>query len=213
MPITCLVLDCDGVILESMNIKTQAMAMLAAPYGHEAVDRLVLYHTLHGGVNRRQKFIWFFEEVLEEEYTEEILQQWNARFEDMTVEAVKTCALVPGIEEVLQKWHGKLPIYVCSGASHDELNMILQYRGLGPYFTGIYGAPPAKAKLLQDIVNKAKVLPEEVLMVGDAFTDLHAAEEVGTLFYGRGKTFEGGKWPYAEDMTLLHEYLVQHAAR
>ena len=42
MPITCLVFDCDGVILESVPTKTRAFGRIAEPYGHEARDRMLM---------------------------------------------------------------------------------------------------------------------------------------------------------------------------
>ena len=54
MALKCLVFDCDGVILDSVPVKTRAFARLAEPYGEEARDRFVMYHTVHGGVSRYQ---------------------------------------------------------------------------------------------------------------------------------------------------------------
>ncbi len=209
MSITCLVLDCDGIILESMDIKTQAICAVAAKYGQEAVDRLRMHHLMNGGVNRRLKFIWFFEEVLQQSYTDADIDVLEEHFKEMTLEAIRVCPLVPGIKEVLDTWHTKLPIYVCSGAPHHELNTILTQRGLDHYFTGIYGSPPAKSGLLQQIITLAKVDPQDALMVGDAYTDLHAAEDVGTQFYGRGDIFADGKWPYAQDLQQLNAWIKE----
>ena len=55
MALSLIVFDCDGVILESVDAKTKAFGQVAEPLGAEARDRLLLYHTLHGGVSRREK--------------------------------------------------------------------------------------------------------------------------------------------------------------
>ena len=123
---------------------------------------------------------------------------------------MRRCELIPGIARVLEHWQGKLPLYVCSGAPHEELNFILKERGLDRCFTGIYGSPPSKAKLLAMIVDKACVLPDEVLMVGDASTDRNAAEEVGTLFYGTGPDLRGGDFPWGPDLTGLDAWIAEH---
>ncbi len=210
MAISTLVLDCDGVILESMDIKTQAFAELARPYGQEAVDRLTMYHVVHGGINRLVKFAWFFEEFLGKKATEDDLKEWGKRFEELTLEAVKVSPLVPGIEDVLKTWAGKMPIYVCSGAPQDELSYILTQRNLHGYFTEICGAPPSKTPLLESIIRKAKANPAEVLMVGDTGTDSAAAEACGTLFYGRGKLFQNTQWPWEEDLVGLNDWIKQN---
>ena len=66
------------------------------------------------------------------------------------------------------------------------------------------------AKLLAMIVDKACVLPDEVLMVGDASTDRNAAEEVGTLFYGTGPDLRGGDFPWGPDLTGLDAWIAEH---
>ena len=207
-PLACLVFDCDGVILESVPVKTRAFARLVEGYGDEARDRMLMYHKVHGGVSRYRKFAWFFSEVLGREITEQESQDWGRRFSELAYEEVCRCDLVPGIAEVLDTWRGRLPLYVCSGAPHEELVQVLEGRGLRDYFTGIYGSPPAKARLLAQIVREARVDPADVLMVGDAPTDQQAAEEVGTLFYGRGEEVRGGNWPWGEDLTGLNAWIA-----
>lgn len=209
MGLQCIVFDCDGVILESVPVKTRAFGRLTEPYGAEARDRMLMYHKVHGGVNRNRKFEWFFREVLGREITPEELADWSGRFRDIAFEEVCRCELVPGIHEVLDAWKGRLPMYVCSGAPQEELNAVLRGRGLDGYFAGIYGAPPAKAALLRHIVREADVEPEETVMVGDASTDQRAAEEVGTLFYGRGSEVKGGSWPWGEDLRGLNAWLEE----
>lgn len=210
MALKCLVFDCDGVILDSVPVKTRAFARLAEPYGEEASDRFVMFHTVHGGVSRYKKFEWFFREILDREITPAESEEWGRRFAEYALDEVRRCELIPGIAPVLERWRGKLPLYVCSGAPHEELNFILKERGLDSCFTGIYGSPPSKAKLLAMIVDKACVLPDEVLMVGDASTDRNAAEEVGTLFYGTGPELRGGDFPWGPDLTGLDAWIAEH---
>jgi HAD superfamily hydrolase (TIGR01549 family) len=205
--LSCIVFDCDGVILESVPVKTRAFARIAEPYGSEAVDRLIMYHKAHGGVSRYRKFEWLHREVLGREITQEELERLGRKYAEIAFEEVCRCDLVPGIEDVLMRWKGRVPMYVCSGAPHEELNVILQRRGLHQYFAGVYGSPPAKTQLLRGILKEAGVDPATVVMVGDSVTDLNAAESVGTRFYGRGDELRGGSFPWGEDLAGLNEWL------
>ncbi|WP_165177057.1 HAD family hydrolase [Desulfovibrio sp. ZJ369] len=208
MALQCLVFDCDGVILDSVPVKTRAFARLAQPFGDEARDRFVMYHTVHGGVSRYKKFQWFFREVLGREISDEESADWGRRFAEYALDEVRRCPLIPGVADVLETWRGRLPLYVCSGAPAEELRMVLHERGLERYFTGIYGSPPAKALLLAEIVRVAGVLPDHVLMVGDAVTDRDAAESVGTLFYGVGAELKGGDFPWGADLAGLSAWIA-----
>jgi phosphoglycolate phosphatase-like HAD superfamily hydrolase len=208
----CLVFDCDGVLLDSVPIKTMALARLAAPYGDEARDRLVMYHALHGGVSRYLKFAWFFREVLGREITRDESRDWGERFAEYALEELRRCPLIPGVQTVLDSWSGRLPMYVCSGAPAQELGQLLQERDIARYFAGIYGSPPAKAGLLAQIVDASGVAAEETLMVGDATTDRDAAEEVGTRFYGIGDLLRGGDFPWGSDLRDLDGWIRERVA-
>lgn len=207
MALSLLVFDCDGVILESVDAKTDAFAQVAEVYGEEARDRLTLFHRMHGGVSRREKFDWLFREVLGREITPDEMEQLCARFVTYALDNVLNAPLVPGILDVLDRWKGRVPMYVCSGTPQDELVTILERRNLAHYFTGISGTPPAKAELLKAIVRKAGVDPADAVMVGDASTDRLAAEAAETRFYGRGREFDGSGYPWGEDLTGLNPWL------
>lgn len=211
MAIKCIVFDCDGVLLDSVNIKTEAFGKLAQPWGDEARDRMVLYHSMHGGVSRYLKFEWFFREYIGREITPAEKEEWNEKFCSYCLDAVRNCALIPGALATLKAWHGILPLYVCTGAPVAEVSEILKERGLADYFNGIYGSPPAKSKLLEFIVNQdAKLDAPDTLMVGDASTDLEAAEYAGTQFYAIGELLKGGAYPWSMNLEPLNDWIKKN---
>lgn len=212
MALKCLVFDCDGVILDSVPVKTRAFARLTEPYGPEARDRLVMYHTVHGGVSRYLKFAWFFREILHREITPEESAEWGRKFAEYALDEVRKCELIPGALEVLKNWHGRLPLYVCSGTPTDELRLVLKERGLAGYFKDIYGYPPTKAEVLKNIIAAEKLdFPEDALMVGDSITDEDAADKAETLFYGVGKELKGGNFPWSENLAPLDQWIKDHS--
>ena len=212
MALSLIVFDCDGVILESVDAKTKAFGQVAEPLGAEARDRL-RYHTLHGGVSRREKFAWLYREVFHREITPEEMEDCCARFVSYALDNVLNAPLVPGVMDVLERWHGRVPMYVCSGTPQEELQSVLEQRGLARYFTGICGTPPAKAELLKGIVRKERIDPADAVMVGDATTDSDAAEAAETLFYGRGPFFENTAYPHGSDLTGLNRWLEELAGK
>lgn len=211
MALRCIVFDCDGVLIDSVPVKTRAFARLAEPYGAEARERFVQYHMDNGGVSRFKKFVWFFDNIIGRPITEEESVQWGERFAAIALDELRRCALIAGAKEVLQEWAGRLPLYVCSGAPGEEQAAILREKGLAGYFTEICGAPPAKTDLLAQILKRAGVAPEDALMVGDATTDRDAARSVGTLFYGVGDSLkaegERGDFAWGPDLTGLSSFI------
>jgi phosphoglycolate phosphatase-like HAD superfamily hydrolase len=186
MGFSLIVFDCDGVLLESVAVKTDAFRNLFLEHGMNAAERMITYHLAHGGVSRFQKFAWFHREVLGRTITPDEERALNQRFMELCLSGVMAAPFVPGIIDFLKEWHQRLPLYIASGTPDEELKEIIAKRDLNRFFQGVHGTPPDKTALLAGIVERAGVRPGKTLMVGDSSTDLDAALSVGTWFYGRG---------------------------
>jgi len=210
--ISLVVFDCDGVILESVDVKTRAFGKIVEEYGPEAVARMTEYHLTHGGVSRFKKFEWFYDEVLGRKITEEELQALGRKFRQLVFEGVMRSPLVPGIMETLESLHGRLPMYVASGTPNDELLQVLDARNLTLFFKGVYGTPPGKAELLKIIIEQEGIAPNDTLMVGDSSTDLDAAQSCGSSFFGIGAAFAETPWPFGHDCIALGQWIDDHCS-
>lgn len=207
MALSLIILDCDGIILESLDIKARTFARLGLEYGQKSADLLCMYNARYGGVSRYEKFAWWYQEMFGRPITEREKEALNEKFVRYALDEILACALVPGIREVLDTWHERVPIYVASGAPHQELVTVLDVRGLTPYFKGIYGSPPGKANILRNILQETGVPPGEAIMVGDSNTDQLAAEAVRCHFYGRGAFFAPTGHPWSDDLFPLNGHL------
>lgn len=174
------VFDFDGVVLESADIKTEAFAEL-----FDGNREAVAYHLEHVGVSRFEKFRHITTEILGRPYTEADERRLGERFAALVFERVLRCPFVPGARELLQRRAGELPLFVASGTPEDELREIVARRGLLGMFAGVYGTPDTKGEILARIIRERELTPAEVVMVGDATTDLAGAREAGTRFIGR----------------------------
>lgn len=212
MALSCIVFDCDGVILESVDAKTMAFARICDEIDSRHTDDFVAYTTLHGGVSRFEKFSWLIRRIHDRDITEAESAAMGEKFIRYCHESVRNSPLVPGFEETAKQWQDRVPLYVASGAPHYELGDILRRRGLDKYFAGIYGTPPAKAALLLNAVRDAGAAPTETVMIGDSKTDLDAALIVGTRFYGRGPYFKDKAYPWGNDLTGLNAFLESVAS-
>ena len=59
-----LVFDCDGVLLDSNKVKSDAFYELALFAGKEKANELLTYHLKNGGVSRYEKIKYFYSEIL-----------------------------------------------------------------------------------------------------------------------------------------------------
>ena len=82
--IKAIIFDFDGVIVESVDIKTKAFARLFEHEGKVVVEKVVDYHLRNGGVSRFDKFRYFFNEILrrplsDQQFEEMKLFMWAMR--------------------------------------------------------------------------------------------------------------------------------------
>ena len=59
-----LVLDFDGVILDSVNIKTKAFEELFQEQPKEIRKKIINYHIKNGGISRYRKFDYFYKNFI-----------------------------------------------------------------------------------------------------------------------------------------------------
>ncbi len=206
-----IVFDFDGVLVESVDVKTRAFAALYEPYGPEVVQQVVAWHLEHGGVSRYDKFRHFHRVFLGRPLPAAEEAALGDRFSALVEEAVIAAAAVAGAREFLEAWHGRLPLYVASGTPEEELLRIVDRRGMARYFAGVAGAPRKKGAILRDFSFRSGVAPTRMLMVGDAMTDFHGAGEAGVPFLGiapaAANPFPPGV-PVLPDLTGLAGFLA-----
>ena len=197
-----IIFDFDGVVVESGKIKTQAFAELYHPYGEDIVTAVVQFHTQNGGMSRYRKFRHFQEHFLSKPPLTEVEEkQLDIRFSELVVEAVIAAEAVPGAVELIRQQSGKIPLFVASGTPETELKVIVERRGLAPYFTEVRGAPALKKTIIAEILSAHALSPESVLMIGDAMADLEGAQANNTVFLGR--VFPGDPNPFPEHVEVV----------
>ena len=186
------VFDFDGVIAESTDIKTEAFRRL-----FDGDERAVEYHEANMGVSRYDKFRHITTEILGRPYTAEDERRLGERFSELVVDEVVRCPLVPGARELLERLARELPLFVASATPEEEVRRIVALRGLEPLFDGVYGTPATKGEILRQILTERGFDRSDVVMIGDARSDLNGARQAGVRFVGRVP--DGAPDPFAEE--------------
>lgn len=204
------VFDFDGVLLDSVGVKTAAFARLFEPEGAAARDAVVAYHLAHGGVSRYEKFRWAYREILKRPLDPGTERRLGEAFNALVEEAVLSAALMPGARESLEALHGRIPLFVASGTPEEELRRIVERRGLARFFRNVYGSPPDKEAILRRVASELGLAPSGLLMVGDSATDLEGARLAGSEFVGFVPP--GARSPFPADVPVCSD-LRELAAR
>jgi len=178
-----LVFDCDGVVLNSNKIKTQAFYDVAKVYGHEAAQELKDYHVQNGGISRYAKFEYLLTEILKKRIEQSELKRLLDNFSHEVKKALITCEVAEGLDELREKT--KLANWlIVSGGDQEELREVFKVRGLDHYYNrGIFGSPDTKDTILEREVANGNIT-RPALFLGDSKYDYQAAKtaDLGFIF-------------------------------
>jgi phosphoglycolate phosphatase-like HAD superfamily hydrolase len=185
-----IIFDFDGVLVESVDVKTQAFASLYKDYGPEIVKKVVEYHLQHGGVSRFDKFRHYEEVLLGKKLDAEKEKALGSRFAKLVVDSVIAAPWVSGAKEFLDRYSKEISLFVASGTPDDEIREIVARREMSHYFISVHGTPAKKAEIIKAICESHGFDRKRVLMVGDAMTDYEGAVKAGIDFIGRVQSNE-----------------------
>jgi HAD superfamily hydrolase (TIGR01549 family) len=183
--IKAIIFDFDGVVVESVDIKTTAFAELFRNEGETVVKKVVEYHLVNAGVSRYDKFRYIYREILKRDLSDDEFQRLCKKFASLVIEAVVRAPYVKGCEEFLEEYSSSYKCYVASATPQGEMEDIVRRRGIAKYFAAIYGSPTKKTDAVKEIINLYRLSPDEVLYVGDAMSDYEAATENKIYFIAR----------------------------
>ncbi len=184
MQYKALFFDFDGVIADSVEVKTRAFAEIFRVYGPEIQDRVVAHHQANGGMTRKDKFIHYHKEFLNTPLDKGGLDALCRRFSSLVVDEVVASDEIPGAKETLEKWSAVVPCFVVSATPDDEIEAIVARRGLSCYFKEVLGSGRTKSENLSYLLKKYAILPETSVFFGDAASDYRAAVDCGVNFLG-----------------------------
>ena len=146
------IFDCDGVILQSNEIKTKAFKKTLSEFAKSDVNKLIDFHQSNGGMSRRKKLEYFFINILKKDTTS--IDHYLDRFRKFAFDDLCGSNLIPGVYlflELLSK--NNKPCFVASGSLESELKEIFNIKGLSYFFKDIYGTPVDKNTNVVNIKN------------------------------------------------------------
>ena len=179
--IETIVFDCDGVILDSNRIKTEAFYEIGKQFSEEAGERLADYHIRNGGESRYKKFNYLIENILKKEPSIKEVERLSKIFAKITVHNVLNCTIAERIYELRKKTINKKWLVV-SGSDQEELIEIFKVRGLNSLFDGgIFGSPDTKDTILKREIDSGNI-SKSSLFIGDSITDFKASKNANMEF-------------------------------
>jgi phosphoglycolate phosphatase-like HAD superfamily hydrolase len=174
--------DFDGVILNSVNIKTEAFYDMFLPFGKNIADKVVAHHLEHGGVSRFEKFKLYYFQYLGIEINNQKLEELSKEFSGIVLQKVLQSNFINGVVDFIENHNKNYLCYIVSGTPELELRYIVSEREISHLFKGVYGSPLNKIKIVQKILSEEKIDISNSYFLGDASTDLEAAKYFNLKF-------------------------------
>ena len=172
-----IIFDFDGVIAESVNVKTEAFSKIYSEYGEDIVKKVIAHHMSHGGISRYEKFKYYHKEFLGIKLNKDDLIILSNKFSELVVNDVIDAPYVPGALNFIKNNYKKYKLFISTGTPQDEMIVILKKKNIDMYFQSVYGSPELKTNHVKDIMMNMDYKKEEIIFIGDADTDVKAAKQ------------------------------------
>ena len=166
--------DFDGVIKESVDVKTQAFKSLFKNYDNDLKNRIEAHHLSNGGISRYLK-IPIYLEWAGIEVNQNIIDKYAYDFSSIVVDAVVNSNWVKGSLEYLEENKERQKFILITATPDEEIDLILSELKLKNYFCDVFGSSVNKIKAISLSLNKYQIANNNAVMIGDSSTDMEAA--------------------------------------
>jgi len=202
--------DCDGVLLNSNKLKTEAFRSTTISFGESASSALVDYHLQNGGLSRYSKYKYFVEVILPHfcphgnlPDKSQLLHSLLLQFASLVESGLKDCEVATNLCELRTTTPDSV-WFVVSGSDESELRNILQHHSIDHLFNGgIYGSPSDKYEIIESLLH-LDYIKYPVLFIGDSKIDHQVSSFYGFDFLFVTQWTSFGGW---------QEYCDQHMIR
>ena len=159
-----IIFDCDGVLLDSNELKRQAILRAACEIVSPVVaEEFTDYFCEFNGAPRLDKALRFFSD---QDVATEIIERYNLLLQD----DVRPKPTVGAESLLAMLFAAGIRVSVLSGGEEEEVRRFLKVAGLDVFCEGIFGGPSTKQENLVKFPDTA-----HALYVGDSKVDFELA--------------------------------------
>tara|TARA_B100001063_G_scaffold247388_1_gene294184 strand:- start:5502 stop:6185 length:684 start_codon:yes stop_codon:yes gene_type:complete len=187
---SALVFDFDGVLVDSVSIKTSAFEAMYKNFGIHVSDKVKEHHIANGGMSRKEKFYHYHKNFLNITLNKNEIDVLSNIFSDLVTKKIIESPEIKGSRKFLEKckFDNKF-CFINSATPFYDLKKITSKRKIDNFFNSIYGSESSKVENLKTIFNDFNISPKQTLFFGDALADLEASFETKCNFIGIGNDF------------------------
>jgi beta-phosphoglucomutase-like phosphatase (HAD superfamily) len=197
--------DCDGVILNSNKVKTNAFYKIAIKYGQESAIKLVKYHINNGGVSRYKKIKFFQNNIIKNNDLKLYENLVNDYGEIVKKELLET-EISKGIFKI-KDFFPNSKLAVISGSDEKELLWLFKKLKIDYIFdNGIFGSPKSKEEIFNQIFKNSNDIISSIYL-GDSKYDFEVSKMYGMDFAFITEWTEVIEWVTFTKINNIKSYL------
>ena len=187
MPVKVLFLDYDGVIVDSMGPKADAIADAFAPYSGDRAAIADGFHR-HAGSGREAQFDRIYRDLTGHALDAPTRARIVAAFLERIDAINDSVGLFPGVHDFIVAQAAKRLVAVVTGVPGDEAERQLARFGLASCLASVHGATRETPKHVHmtRFLEARGLSPADALFAGDSQTDMQQASLAGIPFVGIG---------------------------
>lgn len=167
-------LDFDGVIKDSVEIKSNAFEQLFLPFGDIVANRVRMHHEDHTGMSRFDKLPIYLQWAGLPISTS-LMDEFSNNFSLLVKRNVINSPWVDGLLNFLNYPHDGQLFFLVTATPQLEIEEILFELDIYDHFEQIIGSPTVKGESIKMLLDKYKVDIKRAVMVGDSKSDYEAA--------------------------------------
>jgi|TARA_B100001093_G_C26825157_1_gene1013654 phosphoglycolate phosphatase-like HAD superfamily hydrolase len=168
--------DFDGVIKDSVSVKSDAFEELFQPFGNEVSIKVKKHHEENGGMSRFDKLPIYLEWARKNS-SKKLVLEYETKFSELVMQQVVDSPWVAGVLDYLEKNANKQQFFIVTATPNGEIIKILEELKITGLFKHVIGSPTSKKIAIKQLLSKYKIKLEHALMIGDSKADYDAAIE------------------------------------
>lgn len=212
-PVTLIVFDVDGTLIDSQHLIVAAQGLAFAEHGLAAPSRAESLSVV--GLSLPQAFRRL---VGDEGPVDGLSESYRRAFNLLRLDPNYEEPLFPGMEALLQRLHARSDIRlgIATGKARRGVDRLIETHGWRGWFATTQSADDAPSKpdptMLRQAMAEAGATPETTVMIGDTTYDMEMAVSAGAVAIGvgwgyhpAGALFNAGAATVVDTATALGE--------
>ena len=176
--------DFDGVIKDSVSVKSDAFEELFLPFGSDVAKKIRMHHEDNGGMSRYDKLPIYLNLAGEKNSTDSI-SKYEKQFSKLVMNRVINSPWVEGVLEYIKTNYKAQKFFLITATPQKEIEEILKKLEISKYFKKVIGSPTNKKDALKIILSNENINLDDSIMIGDSCSDYEAAKENNVFFVFR----------------------------